>query len=221
MKNSKSNLIKNNNKTNNKTFILYIDDFEYIKQLPNQKAGILLKNLFLYVKNKENFDCKEIEKDEILSIIFNAIKSKIDRDKEAYEVKCIKLRANASKRKQKEANASKCRIDNDIDIDIVSDIDIDKNINKKEKNIKKEKFSEFKNVFLTKDEYNKLIQIYKGNHDLEKAFSILGSYKASKGKTYKSDYAVLCEHNWVYKKVFENTNPKEKKSQMEKNRERM
>ena len=36
-----------------------------------------------------------------------------------------------------------------------------------------------------------------------KAIEILSSYIASSGKKYKSHYAVLGKHNWVYKRIFE------------------
>lgn len=66
----------------------------------------------------------------------------------------------------------------------------------------KSSFGEFKNVFLTQKEQAKLIDIY--DNKFNEAIEILGSYKESKGKKYKSDYAVLGEHNWVFKKIFPN-----------------
>ena len=38
---------------------------------------------------------------------------------------------------------------------------------------------------------------------LDDAINILSSYLASKGDKYKSHYAVLGKHNWVYKKIQE------------------
>lgn len=196
----------------NKTFITYTDDFEFVKQLNDNQAGKLFKKLFLETREEKSED---ISKDPVLTMVFNALKSKIDRDKEAYEKKCEQMRANASKSKQKVAKASKSPIDTDID----TDIDI---VSKKKKNIKKEKYGEFKNVKLSKTEYDKLIQIYKGNHDLLKAIEILDSYVESKGKSYKSHYAVLGKTQWVYKKVFDGGGGGEKKkSQMQRNRELM
>lgn len=74
----------------------------------------------------------------------------------------------------------------------------------KRKNIKKEKnsFGEFQNVFLTDEHIEKLKKIYKTDEDFEKAIGILSSYKESKKKTYKNDYAVLNEFNWVYEKIY-------------------
>lgn len=95
---------------------------------------------------------------------------------------------------------------------------IKEKINKKEK----AEYGEFKNIKLTKEEYEKLIQIYKGNHYLDKAIIILGNYIKSKGKKYKSHYAVLNKHNWVYKKLLDNDKKcafNVKKSVTEHNRE--
>lgn len=58
---------------------------------------------------------------------------------------------------------------------------------------------EFKNVFLSENEHKKLEEIYNGTFC--EAVEILSSYKASTGKKYKSDYAVLGKHNWVYAKL--------------------
>lgn len=66
----------------------------------------------------------------------------------------------------------------------------------------KNKYGEFNNVKLTETEYTKLKDIYKDN--LNEAIEILSSYLASKGDKYKSHYAVLGKHNWVYKKINEN-----------------
>lgn len=63
------------------------------------------------------------------------------------------------------------------------------------------KYGEFNNVKLTDNEYNKLKELYANK--LDDAINILSSYLASKGDKYKSHYAVLSKHNWVYKKIQE------------------
>jgi len=73
------------------------------------------------------------------------------------------------------------------------------NINK----LKKEKIYIREFVFLTQSELNKLKDEY-SEHELNWMFDKLNNYKASIGKTYKSDYGAI--NNWV-KKAFE----KEKK----------
>jgi len=68
---------------------------------------------------------------------------------------------------------------------------IDKNsIEYKEKNNKKEKYGEFKNVLLTDEEYSKL-----KDKNLLDFIERLSSYIASKGKQYKSHYATIL--NWA------------------------
>lgn len=78
--------------------------------------------------------------------------------------------------------------------------------NTKKQNTKKEVikniFGEFQNVSLSEAEEIKLKDLYKlkFNEAIEK----LSSYKYASGKKYKSDYAVLNKHNWVYKSIFPN-----------------
>lgn len=58
---------------------------------------------------------------------------------------------------------------------------------------------EFKNVKLTKEQVKKLIINY--DWYFEDAIETLSSYLESKGNRYKSHYAVLSKHNWVWNKV--------------------
>lgn len=71
-------------------------------------------------------------------------------------------------------------------------------------------FGEFSNVVLSTTEAEKLQELYKDK--LNSAIEILSSYIASSGKKYKSHYAVLGKHNWVYKKIFGENIDKDKKS---------
>ena len=66
-------------------------------------------------------------------------------------------------------------------------------------------FGEFQNVKLTKEEYSKLQAKYGPN--LEKAISVLDDYLESKGRKYKSHYAVMKESGWVWEKTMKD-NPK-------------
>ena len=84
-------------------------------------------------------------------------------------------------------NVTKCNSIQDIEKDI--DKDIDKDIKEKDK---KEKFGEFNNVMLTKEEYKKL-----ENANLILYIERLSSYIASTGKKYKSHYATIL--NWSRK----------------------
>jgi len=79
----------------------------------------------------------------------------------------------------------------------------DRNPQRKGKERKaKETYGEFKNVQLSKDEFKKCID----THSLivtNKAIEKLSSFKASSGKSYKSDYAAM--NTWVWKSLEENT----------------
>jgi hypothetical protein len=74
----------------------------------------------------------------------------------------------------------------------------------------KKKIGEFKNILLSDDEISKLQELYKDK--FSKAVETLSSYIASSGKKYKSHYAVLGKHNWVYKKIFGDTAGKDRNS---------
>ena len=76
--------------------------------------------------------------------------------------------------------------------------------NTKKSKEEKISFGEFKNVFLTQTEIDKLKVLYKTETKFNEGVEILSNYKESSGRKYKSDYAVLNKSNWVYKKVFPN-----------------
>lgn len=97
---------------------------------------------------------------------------------------------------------------NDIGIDTVNDaanntslnanvVNINKtrNININKKEIYKEKFGEFGNVFLSNEEFEKLKS--KFGAEAENYIEKLSSYIASSGKKYKSHYATIL--SWIQK----------------------
>lgn len=98
--------------------------------------------------------------------------------------------------------------DKDKDKDINKDIEINNNNEEKKPktkakaktNVEKLQYGEFKNVLLTNEEKEKLKGLY-GDQNLARAIETLSSYIESSGKKYKSHYAVLGKHNWVYQKV--------------------
>lgn len=83
---------------------------------------------------------------------------------------------------------------------------------KKLKEINKEKksYGEFTNVLLTDEQYKKLSEIY--CQHLSEAIETLSTYIESSGKKYKSHYAVLGKHNWVYKKLVEEEKERNKRN---------
>ena len=85
----------------NESFILYTSDYQLIEMLTDAQLGQLLRALFVYTRDGET-----IELDPVVNMAFSFIKDKIDRNKEKYQKKCERLRANAQKRWgiQKDAN---------------------------------------------------------------------------------------------------------------------
>ena len=65
-----------------KGFILYADQKELFEQLPNEKAGELIKHIFKYV-NDEN----PISEDLLINLAFTPIKQQLKRDLKKYESK--------------------------------------------------------------------------------------------------------------------------------------
>ena len=65
----------------------------------------------------------------------------------------------------------------------------------------KDKYGQFNNVLLTKEEYTKLQELY--SNKFNEAIDFLSSSIESKGYKYKSHYAVMGKSQWVYKKIFE------------------
>jgi len=77
--------------TDKKGFILYADQKELFDQLPNDKAGELIKHIFSYV-NDENPDTNDI----LLKLAFTPIKQQLKRDLKKFEQTKIK-RSEAGK----------------------------------------------------------------------------------------------------------------------------
>ena len=67
---------------NKKGFILYADQKELFDQLPNDKAGELIKHIFAYV-NDENPESKDL----LLNLAFTPIKQQLKRDLDKWESK--------------------------------------------------------------------------------------------------------------------------------------
>lgn len=66
--------------TGKKSFVLYTDLHETVKQLPDNKAGILFKTILAYV-NDENPDVKDL----LIKIAFEPVKLQLKRDLKKWE----------------------------------------------------------------------------------------------------------------------------------------
>jgi len=78
-----------------KGFILYADQKELFEQLPNEKAGELIKHIFKYV-NDENPTTDDL----IINLAFTPIKQQLKRDLKKFEAS-RKQRSDAGKRSAK------------------------------------------------------------------------------------------------------------------------
>ena len=85
-----------------KSFVLYADQKELFEQLPNEKAGELIKHIFAYVNDEspQNDDL-------IINMAFTPIKQQLKRDLEKWEQRRIK-RSEAGKASAK-ARANKAQ----------------------------------------------------------------------------------------------------------------
>ncbi len=84
-----------------KSFVLYIDQYEPIKDLTLEQKGILLEYIFHY-QSKIEYQIK----DPVVEIVSGFFKQTFDRDFEAYKIKCEKNRQAAQTRWSKsDANA--------------------------------------------------------------------------------------------------------------------
>ena len=131
--------------------------------------------------------------------IWNFIKSQLQKDYELFVEKCEKNgEISRSYWQNKKANDIE---GNRTDTDGHPKLKHKLLTKTKTKTETKIKYGEFNNVKLADDEYSKLKELYANK--LDDAINILSSYLASKGDKYKSHYAVLSKHNWVYKKIQE------------------
>ena len=113
-----------------KGFILYADQKALFEQLPNDKAGELIKFIFAYV-NDEN----PVTEDLIINLAFTPIKQQLKRDLIKFEETKGKRseagKAGANKRWQNIANDSKR-------ISTIAKIAVNDNVNVKENDINKQ-----------------------------------------------------------------------------------
>ena len=117
-----------------KSFLLYIDSYDAIKDLSTEQKGLLFDAIF--IKQIEN---EVTINDPVVKMAFNFIQNQISRDKEKYKTTCEKNRENINKRWSRKSTTEYDRIrpntkhtDNDNDNDNDSDND---NVNDKEINI--------------------------------------------------------------------------------------
>lgn len=87
-------------KNNKKSFVLYTDTYESIKDLSNEQKGILLNAIFVYAQSHDL-----IKLDSTTKMAFSFIRQYLDRDEYSWNEKIIKRRlAGSMGGKQRVAN---------------------------------------------------------------------------------------------------------------------
>ena len=189
----------------NKALILHHDYYEVITLLSDEEKGKLLTAIMEYDINGEETEFE----DRALLVLFKQIKRSIDVSHKNYESTCKRRSENAKKRwdanaeenMQLHANAYN---ENENGNEKENE---NENVNGNEKqtasaeneaakeasceHTHKTPHGEFKNVFLSEEEYAKLKQ---RTADADKRIDSLSAYMKASGKTYEDHYAQLL--NW-------------------------
>lgn len=196
---------------NKAIFLLHSFD-ELINHLTDEEAGQLLKAIY-------DYDMRGIERDfddRSLFFLFHQIKNTLDVHKQHYQDVCDMRKKSAKKRWQSEKGDSKneefmqmhANAYKEKEKEILKDKEKEKenikeNVNVKESEDKacsfdgnntqtqKDAFGEFRNVFLSSEEYKRLTERFP---DALSRIDSLSAYMRSTGKTYLDHYAQLI--NW-------------------------
>lgn len=100
---------------NKQSFVLYADQYELFKKLPNEVAGELIKHIFAYV-NDENPTTDNL----LIEIAFEPIKAQLKRDLKRWESKVeARSRAGKASAEAKKANKEQQTSTNSTYVDFV------------------------------------------------------------------------------------------------------
>jgi predicted phage replisome organizer len=163
-----------------------------------------VKITFMYLQNHGLID--QIENDEyLLTKMVESIGKESDSAQRVRKYR-ENLPTNGTKTLQcnsdvttSNAKVTKCNTEKEIEIEK----EIEKYTDKREKKIK---YSE--SVYLSKDEYMKLMDKYETEQRLNQGIEILNNYLMTNGKKYKSHYHVLI--GWVHERVIQDVSKHER-----------
>ena len=111
-----------------KSFILYSDTEDILNELSNEQAGIVFKNIFKYVNDRDT-DSMDLA----CRIVFKQISMQLDRDNEKYEqIKAKRSNAGAmggrGNKKQEEANKANAFFDKQIEANKAVNVTVTENV---------------------------------------------------------------------------------------------
>lgn len=180
------------------SFVLYSDYLEHFKILSDEEAGILIKAIFCYVSG---LDIDQQRLSPAAKMAFSFIKSQLDRDMKAYEIKCNKNKENGKLggRPKKTNGFNENQVDNrktngfnenhnDNDTENDSDSDTENDSEKKYKN----SFLDFWEVYPRK--------IDKGNAYKKYQARLNDGYSESDLVTAATNYADQCRREKTERK---------------------
>lgn len=184
-----------------KGFILYADQKELFEQLPNDKAGELIKFIFSYV-NDENPKTDDL----ILNMAFIPIKQQFKRDLVKWE-STRKARSQAGKASAEARKKKKQELTNSTNVSFVKQtptkptVKDNVTVTDTVKDIKENKFNIFWSAYPTKTAKKSCLTKWHKlkDKDIEKILSTINSYvsyKPFKDYTHPNPMTYLNQERW-------------------------
>jgi hypothetical protein len=186
--------------TDKKSFVLYCDQQNIFKLLPDDVAGKLIKHIFAYV-NDENPECTDL----VLQLAFEPIKLQLKRDLKHWEGVREK-RAESGKlggrpKKQTEAKKAngffekqtKAKKAVNVNVNVTDNVNVNDTVNVINKEISY--YRQFDHLKITQPEFDKLVAEGWLPEQVDNILSRIENY--AQNKTYKSLY--LTARNWLQK----------------------